>query len=103
MFSQNLTAVRNITPKPARKTNFNQNSNNQLSLTRNVLHTISFTPKHVQMKENGHRLGPCSFKSKGNFGYIQEVILQNSTQPCDFPQGTKMQLVHVAHNCILDI
>lgn len=39
----------------------------------------------------------------GNLGYMQEVILQNPTQPCDFPQGMRIQLVHVAHNCIIDI
>lgn len=60
----------------------------------------SFSPKHVRTKEKGHRLGPCSFKSMGNFGFMQEVILQNPTQPHDLPQGTRMQLVHVARNCI---
>lgn len=60
----------------------------------------SFSPKHVRTKEKGHRLGPCSFKSMGNFGFMQEVIFQNPTQPHDLPQGTRMQLVHVAHNCI---
>ncbi len=97
MFSQNLAAVRNITPSTKIETiNYHWP---EMYCTP----SHSSSPKYVQMKENGHRLGARSFKTMGNFSCMQTVILQNPTQPCDFPQGTRMQLVHVAHNCIIDI